>query len=85
MLLFTITSKNPKYDAKFLNNYASINIVDALARIRGVGEVTLFGSDYSMRIWLNASQMSKLGVTVDEVKNALNDSEHDQPGWKIWR
>ncbi|HNW52913.1 MAG TPA: efflux RND transporter permease subunit [Bacteroidales bacterium] len=83
MLLFTITSKNPKYDAKFLNNYASINIVDALARIRGVGEVTLFGSDYSMRIWLNASQMTKLGVTVSEVKNALNSQNMISPGGKF--
>jgi len=83
MLLFTITSENPKLDAKFLNNYASINVVDALARIRGVGEVTLFGSDYSMRIWLNASQMSKLGITVDEIKKALNDQNMISPGGKF--
>jgi HAE1 family hydrophobic/amphiphilic exporter-1 len=83
MLLFTIVSSNPKYDAKFLNNYASINIVDALARIRGIGEVTLFGSDYSMRIWLNASQMAKLGVTVSEVKNALNAQNMISPGGKF--
>jgi HAE1 family hydrophobic/amphiphilic exporter-1 len=83
MLLFTVSSKNPKYDAKFLNNYASINIVDALARIRGVGEVTLFGSDYSMRIWLKASQMNKLGVTVSEVKSALNAQNMISPGGKF--
>jgi len=84
MLLFTVTSKNPKYDFQFLNNYASINLIDALARIRGVGEVILFaGSDYAMRIWLNASQMSKLGVTVDEVKNALNAQNMISPGGKF--
>jgi HAE1 family hydrophobic/amphiphilic exporter-1 len=83
MLLFTIASKNPKYDAKFLNNYASINIVDALARIRGIGEVNLFGSDYSMRIWLKASQMNKLGVTVAEVKSALNSQNMISPGGKF--
>ncbi len=83
MLLFTITSKNPKYDSKFLNNYASINIVDALARIKGVGDVTLFGSDYSMRIWLKASQMSKLGVTVADVKSALNAQNMISPGGKF--
>jgi len=83
MLLFTVVSKNPKYDAKFLNNYASINIVDALARIKGVGEVTLFGSDYSMRIWLKASQMTKLGVTVAEVKTALNAQNMISPGGKF--
>ena len=84
MLLFTVTSDNPQYDAKFLNNYASINIVDALARISGVGEVMLFGgSDYAMRIWLKAGEMSKLGVTVDEVKKALNDQNMISPGGKF--
>ncbi|MEG0851731.1 MAG: efflux RND transporter permease subunit, partial [Flavobacterium sp.] len=84
MMLFTVTSNNPKYDAKFLNNYASINIVDQLARIKGVGEVSLFGgSDYSMRIWLKADVMSKLGVTVDDVKNALNAQNMISPGGKF--
>ncbi|HWS01492.1 MAG TPA: efflux RND transporter permease subunit [Prolixibacteraceae bacterium] len=84
MLLFTVTSTNPKFDAKFLNNYASINMVDALARISGVGEVFLFGgSDYAMRIWLKAGDMSKLGVTVDEVKKALNDQNVISPGGKF--
>ena len=84
MMLFTITSNNPKFDAKFLNNYASINIVDQLGRIKGVGEVSLFGgSDYSMRIWLKPDIMSKLGVTVDEVKNALNAQNMISPGGKF--
>lgn len=83
MLLFSITSNNPKYDAIFLNNYASINVVDALARIKGVGEVSLFGGSYSMRIWLKASQMSKLGVTVADVKNALNAQNMISPGGKF--
>lgn len=84
MMLFTITSNNPKFDAKFLNNYASINIVDQLGRINGVGEVSLFGgSDYSMRIWLKPDIMSKLGVTVDEVKNALNAQNMISPGGKF--
>lgn len=84
MLLFTVTSDNPEYDGKFLTNYASINMIDALARIRGVGEVILFGgSDYSMRIWLNASQMSKLNITVDEIKKALNDQNMISPGGKF--
>lgn len=84
MLLFTITSNNPNYDSKFLNNYANINCVDALARIQGVGEVISFGgSDYAMRIWLKAAEMSKLGVTVDEIKKALNDQNMISPGGKF--
>jgi HAE1 family hydrophobic/amphiphilic exporter-1 len=84
MMLLTITSNNPKYDAKFLNNYASINILDQLARIKGVGEVALFGgSDYSMRVWLKPDIMSKLGVTVDDVKNAMNAQNMISPGGKF--
>ena len=84
MMLFTITSTNPKYDARFLNNFANINIVDQLARIKGVGEVSLFGgSDYSMRVWLKADVMSKLGITVDDVKNALNAQNMISPGGKF--
>jgi HAE1 family hydrophobic/amphiphilic exporter-1 len=84
MMLFTLTSKNPKYDSKFLNNYANINLVDALARIKGVGEVSLFGgSDYAMRVWLKPDVMSKLGISVDEVKKALNDQNMISPGGKF--
>ncbi|HWS59585.1 MAG TPA: efflux RND transporter permease subunit [Flavobacterium sp.] len=84
MMLFTITSKNPKYDARFLNNFANINVVDKLARIKGVGEVALFGgSDYSMRIWLKAGVMTKLGITVEDIKNALNAQNMISPGGKF--
>ena len=84
MMLFTVTSTNPKYDAKFLNNYASINLVDQLARIYGVGEVALFGgSDYAMRVWMKPDMMSKLGVTVDDVKNSLNAQNMISPGGKF--
>ena len=84
MALFTVTSTNPKYDAKFLNNYASINIVDQLSRIKGVGEVSLFGgSDYAMRVWLKPDMMSKLGITVDDVKNSLNAQNMISPGGKF--
>jgi HAE1 family hydrophobic/amphiphilic exporter-1 len=84
LLLFTITSDNPKFDGQFLNNYATINILDALSRISGVGEVSVFGgSPYAMRIWLKAGEMSKLGVTVDEVKKAINDQNMISPGGKF--
>src|SRR6185369_10425644 len=58
--------------------------VDALARIKGVGEVALFGgSDYAMRIWLKPDVMSKLGITVEDVKNALNAQNMISPGGKF--
>jgi len=60
------------YDALFLSNYATINVVDNLARVPGVGEVFLFGPlDYSMRIWLSSDQLTALGLTPSDVIAAI--------------
>jgi len=56
----------------FFLNYAKINIADRIARIPGVGQVNLFGAgDYSMRIWIKPDLLAKLGITVPEVVNAI--------------
>ncbi len=84
LLLISLNSANPKYDNQFLSNYANINIVDVLSRINGVGEVKLFGgSDYAMRIWLKPDIMSKLDLTVEDIKKALNDQNMISPGGKF--
>ena len=55
MMMVSLYSPTNTYDALFLANYANINIVDALYRVPGVGEVRIFGAgDYAMRIWLQA-------------------------------
>ncbi len=51
-MVFTLTSKSGEYDSNFLKNYGSIYVVEDLKRVKGVGDVMEFGSDYSMRIWL---------------------------------
>ena len=62
MMLVSLSSPNETYDGVFLNNYANINIVDQLKRLK-VGDVTLFGgADYSMRIWLSPDQLTKLNL-----------------------
>ena len=69
-LLQVITVFSPKntYDAVYLSNYATINIIDTLARIKGVGQVTLFGPlDYSLRIWLDPDRLTKLNLTPNDV------------------
>jgi hydrophobe/amphiphile efflux-1 (HAE1) family protein len=72
LLLVSLRSPNNRYDNTFLNNYATINIVDALARINGVGQVTQFGgSEYAMRIWVKPDQVAKLGVTVTDINQAI--------------
>jgi hydrophobic/amphiphilic exporter-1 (mainly G- bacteria), HAE1 family len=67
-----IYSPNGTYDAIFLSNYATINIVDPLSRINGVGQVNLFGPlDYSLRIWLDPDRLSDLNLTPNNVISAV--------------
>lgn len=60
------------YSDLYLTNYAQLNIVDELSRLEGVGSVSAFGGgDYSMRIWLNTSEMKARGLTPDDVRQAI--------------
>src|SRR5216684_3064747 len=73
-LLQVIAISSPKntHDALFLNNYATINIIDPLARIRGVGQATLFGPlDYSLRLWLDPDRLTALNLTPNDVIAAI--------------
>ena len=65
-------SPNQTYDALYLNNYATINILDTLKRIRGVGDASLFTSlDYSMRIWLDPNKLTSLDLAPTDVAAAI--------------
>ncbi|GAB3233572.1 multidrug efflux RND transporter permease subunit [Algoriphagus aestuariicola] len=84
LMLVSLSSPNATYDGLFLNNYANINIVDQLKRIRGVGDVFLFGgADYSMRIWLDPDLLTKLNLTVNDVSNAVKKQNAIAPGGKF--
>lgn len=69
------TEDEARYDATFVANYAEINILPELKRIPGVGLASLYGGqkDYSMRVWLNPTQMSNYQVTTAEVMKAIQD------------
>ena len=72
LMLVSVYSPNKTYDSLFLSNFAKINIADRLARIQGVGQVNVFGAgDYAMRIWIKPDKLAKLGITVPEVINAI--------------
>lgn len=74
IMMIQIKSENSDYDAKFLQNYAQINIVPQLKRVTGVGGVDVFGAgNYSMRIWLKPDVMKAYHITSDEVVSALED------------
>ena len=67
-----LRSPNERYDMLYLRNYATLNVKDQLARVRGVGQVRLFGSgDYAMRIWLNPDEVAERNMTADEVLDAV--------------
>jgi hydrophobe/amphiphile efflux-1 (HAE1) family protein len=70
----TLISPNDSYNALELSNYATIHIKDELSRIRGVGEVTIFGAaDYSMRVWLNPKKLKARDLTTEDVVAAISE------------
>jgi len=85
-ILMVIGLSSPKgtYDAVFLGNYADINLVDAIKRVRGVGDVKNFtAQDYSMRVWLRPDKLSVLGVTPDDVAAAIREQNAQTPAGRV--
>jgi len=78
-MIFALWSPNSTYDRGFLKNYGSIYIVEELKRVKGVGTIQEFGSDYAMRIWLQADKMAQLGVTTSDISAALKDQNVQAP------
>uniref|UniRef100_UPI0032200260 efflux RND transporter permease subunit n=1 Tax=Zoogloea sp. TaxID=49181 RepID=UPI0032200260 len=69
-----LTSPDDRYDMTYLRNYAVLNVKDRLARIKGVGEVGLFGSgNYAMRVWLDPGKVAERGLTAGEVVKAIRE------------
>ena len=74
ILALTLSTKNPNYDGRFLQNYANINIIPQIKRVYGVGNAQVYGArDYSMRIWLKPDVMASYKISAQEVVAALQD------------
>ncbi len=74
LLVVNVLSPKGTFDSLFLSNYASINMTDVLARLPGVGQVTIFGArDYGMRMWLDPQRMASLGITTGDVIAAVRE------------
>jgi len=72
LAMINFSSTKQGHDQLYLSNYVSINVKDALARVKGVSEARIFGAlDYSMRIWLDPRRLTALGITADDVINAI--------------
>nr|WP_129734047.1 multidrug efflux RND transporter permease subunit [Parabacteroides goldsteinii] len=73
VMMLSLTSKDPLYDGLYLSNYASLNLTDQLARLPGVGSVSVMGAgSYSMRIWLDPEVMRIRNLTPDMVFQAIS-------------
>ncbi|MFN8911163.1 MAG: efflux RND transporter permease subunit [Alphaproteobacteria bacterium] len=84
VLIAVLESNNPSFDAVELSNYASINIVDELKRVKGVGKVTILGArDYSMRVWLKPDMLSHYDLTLNDVTNSLREQNAEYAVGKI--
>lgn len=72
LMFMALYSKNKEYDETYIQNYAKINLVPKLQRVKGVGQVNVFGAkDYSMRIWINPEKMASYNVAPKDIQAAL--------------
>jgi HAE1 family hydrophobic/amphiphilic exporter-1/multidrug efflux pump len=84
LALIALTSPTGRFDNIFLSNFASLNLVDAMARVPGVGSVTVFGArDYGMRIWVDPGRMERLGVTAGDISAALKEQNVQAPAGQV--
>ncbi len=82
--IVTLTSPKGTYDSLFLSNYATINLVDELSRLPGVGQVRLFGiGEYSMRVWLDPELLYARGLTPADVIDAIRAQNQDVAAGQI--
>ncbi|HXT39652.1 MAG TPA: multidrug efflux RND transporter permease subunit [Candidatus Angelobacter sp.] len=84
LMVVALASPHGTYDAIFLGNYCDINLVDAIKRVRGVGDVKNFtAQDYTMRVWLRPDRMASLGITPSDIQNALNEQNAQSPAGRV--
>ena len=83
LIIVALTSPNGSMNALDLGNYASTNVMDELRRVPGVGNVTLFGSEYAMRIWLDPERLSGYNMSSAEALAAVREQNSQTPGGQI--
>jgi HAE1 family hydrophobic/amphiphilic exporter-1/multidrug efflux pump len=84
LMAVALESTDPRYDYLFLSNYVSLHVYDAIARVPGIGQVSVFGArDYGMRIWLDPEKMAQLGVTTQDVVSVLREQNVVAPAGTI--
>ncbi len=71
LMIFSVFDESDKYDIEFIENYVQINLVPEIKRVNGVGDVSVMGQDYSMRIWLKPDVMAQYGLIPSDITRAL--------------
>ncbi|HSU54808.1 MAG TPA: efflux RND transporter permease subunit [Candidatus Dormibacteraeota bacterium] len=73
-MVVNLISPDGRYDKLYIDNYSYLQVKDALARLPGIGNVTIFGArDYSMRVWLDPDKVASRGLTANDVVNAIRE------------
>ena len=78
LMTVTLRSSDPKFDEIYLSNYATLNVLDMLRRVKGVGRVSNVDSRYyAMQIWVQPDRLANLGLTVEDLQKALKDQNRE--------
>ena len=84
LLAISVYAEKGAYDDVFLSNYASINLIDAIARTKGVGSTMLIGQrDYSMRFWVRPDRLSRLGLTGNDLSSVIKEQNVVAPAGQV--
>ena len=84
LMLVALYSPKGTYNDRFLANYAYINLNDPLTRVKGVGQVQIFGAgQYAMRLWVKPDQLAKLAITVPEIISAIQTQNTVNPAGQV--
>lgn len=78
LMIMTVTSSDPKFDEIYLSNFVTLNVIDLIRRLPGVGRVSNIGGRYyAMQIWVEPDKMADLGITVADLQKALKDQNRE--------
>ncbi len=81
--IVTLYSEDPRFDREYIANLANASIIPELKRLGGVGDATLFGYPYAMRVWLDPDQLAKYRLTVSDVSAAIREQNQNYPVGEI--
>ncbi|HMN44001.1 MAG TPA: multidrug efflux RND transporter permease subunit [Povalibacter sp.] len=83
LMFLALHATDDTLDSLFVNNYAYVYIVDPLKRVKGIGDVQVFGSEYGMRIWLRPDRLASLRLTASDVARAIQEQNVQAPAGQV--